>query len=65
MTLNVVPALIQDLEEIEKQYHLTTQKKKGEWIKVRISALSSLRSVVQCFPHRGLVVPGAGQDAIG
>lgn len=30
LTLNAVPALIQDLEEIEKQCHLTTQGKKSE-----------------------------------
>lgn len=28
LTLNVVPALIQDLEETEKQYHLATQGEK-------------------------------------
>jgi hypothetical protein len=27
LTLNAVPALTQDLEEMEKQYHLTTQGK--------------------------------------
>lgn len=50
MTLNAVPTLIQDLEEIDKQCHLTTQRGESEWIKVRTSVLASLRKYGPVLP---------------
>lgn len=58
-------ALIQNLSEIEKQCHLTSQGEKMDGLRWESQYQQPEGSVVQCFLHRKLIATGPGQDDIG